>query len=86
VISPAGEDNGGRAEDDRAEMEPKTFRVVLRGRLSERFASAFDGVALEPGAGKTTLVGSLDQAQLWGILESARAFGFELVRVEEVLE
>ena len=62
------------------------FRVVLRGRLSDRFASAFEGMKLEPGAGKTTLVGSLDQAQLWGILERVREFGFELIRVEEVLE
>jgi hypothetical protein len=67
-------------------MEPKMFRVVLRGRLSERFASAFDGMKLEPGAGKTTLVGSLDQAQLWGILERVREFGFELLQVEEVTE
>jgi hypothetical protein len=67
-------------------MEPKMFRVVLRGRLSERFASAFDGMKLEPGPGKTTLVGSLDQAQLWGILERVREFGFELLRVEEVSE
>jgi hypothetical protein len=67
-------------------MEPKLFRVVVRGRLSERFASAFDGMELVPGAGETALVGSLDQAQLWGILDRAREFGFELVRVEEVLE
>jgi hypothetical protein len=67
-------------------MEPKLFRVVVRGRLSERFASAFDGMELVPGEGETALVGSLDQAQLWGILDRAREFGFELVRVEEVLE
>lgn len=67
-------------------MEPKMFRVVIRGRLSERFASAFDGMKLEPGAGMTTLVGSLDQAQLWGILERVREFGFELIRVEEDFE
>lgn len=62
------------------------FRVVIRGRLSERFSSAFDGMKLEPGAGMTTLVGGLDQAQLWGILERVREFGFELIRVEEVWE
>jgi hypothetical protein len=67
-------------------MEPKMFRVVLRGRLSERFASAFDGMELEPGAGETALVGSLDQAQLWGVLERVREFGFDLLRVEEVSE
>jgi hypothetical protein len=67
-------------------MEPKLFRVVVRGRLSERFASAFDGMELVAGAGETVLLGSLDQAQLWGILDRTREFGFELVRVEEVLE
>jgi hypothetical protein len=65
-------------------MEPKTLRVVVRGRLSDRFASAFDGMELVAGAGETTLVGRLDQAQLWGILERAREFGLELVRIEEV--
>ena len=60
------------------------FRIVLRGRLSGRFASAFDGMTLEPGAGQTALVGSLDQAQLWGVLERIREFGLELLRVEEV--
>jgi hypothetical protein len=65
-------------------VEPKMFRIVLRGRLSERFASAFDGMTLEPGAGQTALVGSLDQAQLWGVLERIREFGLELLRVEEV--
>lgn len=62
------------------------FRVVLRGRLSERFASAFDGMTLQPGNGETALTGSLDQAQLWGILERVREFGLELLRVEEVSE
>lgn len=67
-------------------MEPKIFRVVLRGRLSARFESAFEGMELVPGTGETALVGSLDQAQLWGILERAREFGLELLRIEEVSE
>jgi hypothetical protein len=67
-------------------MEPTMFRIVLRGRLSERFASAFEGMTLEPGTGETALVGTLDQAQLYGILERARDFGLQLLRVEEVSE
>jgi hypothetical protein len=67
-------------------MEPKTLRIVVRGRLSDRFASAFDGMELVAGAGETALVGRLDQAQLWGVLERAREFGLELVRIEEVPE
>jgi hypothetical protein len=65
-------------------MEPTMYRIVLRGRLSERFASAFDGMRFEPGAGETALVGSLDQAQLHGVLERVRDFGLELLRVEDV--
>jgi hypothetical protein len=81
---PAPSDDGGSDEyHEGRRMEPTMFRIVLRGRLSERFASAFDGMTLEPGRGETALVGSLDQAQLYGVLERVRDFGLELVRVEE---
>lgn len=60
------------------------YRIIVKGRLSERFASAFDGVVLEPGSGETALVGRLDQSQLYGLLNRVRDFGLELVRIEEV--
>jgi hypothetical protein len=57
------------------------YRIILRGRLSERFESAFDGMALEPGPNQTVLVGDVrDQAQLYGL----RDFGIELIAVESV--
>ena len=59
------------------------YRIVLRGRLSERFESAFDGMMLEPGAGQTVLVGEVrDQAHLYGLLDRLRDFGIDLVAVE----
>jgi hypothetical protein len=59
------------------------YRIVLRGRLSERFESAFDGMALEPGHGQTVLVGEIrDQAHLYGLLDRLRDFGIDLVAVE----
>ena len=59
------------------------YRIVVRGRLSNRFASAFSGMVLEPGEGTTALVGDVaDQAQLFGVLERVRDFGLELLRVE----
>lgn len=59
------------------------YQIVIRGRLTDRFASAFSGVTLEPGDGTTTLIGNVaDQAQLYGVLERVRDFGLELVRVE----
>jgi hypothetical protein len=59
------------------------YRIVVRGRLGERFESAFDGMALEPGEGQTVLVGEVrDQAHLYGILDRLRDFGIDLVAAE----
>jgi hypothetical protein len=60
------------------------YRIVLRGRLSKRFESAFEGMALEPGPDQTVLVGDVrDQAHLYGLLDRLRDFGIELVAVEK---
>ena len=62
-----------------------SYRITVRGRVTERLACAFDGVRVEPGQDTTTLVGTLrDQAQLYGLLNRIRDFGLELVEVEEV--
>ena len=64
-------------------MGPSRYRIVLRGRLSERFESAFDGMALEAGPNQTVLVGEVrDQAHLYGLLDQLRDFGIDLVAVE----
>jgi hypothetical protein len=61
------------------------YRITIRGRLSERFASAFPGMALEAGTGQTTLVGELaDGIQLYPIIDRLRDFGLELVSLTEV--
>jgi hypothetical protein len=63
----------------------QSYRIIVKGRLSDRFASAFAGMSLEPGDGVTALVGPVrDQSHLFGVLERVRAFGLELVRVEAV--
>jgi hypothetical protein len=63
------------------------YRIVVRGRLSDRFGSAFAGMALEPEEGATALVGAItDQSQLFGMLEHVRSLGLELIRVEPVFE
>ena len=64
-------------------MAPSRYRIVLRGRLSVRFESAFEGMTLEHGPNQTVLVGDVrDQAQLYGLLEQVRDFGIELLAVE----
>ena len=64
-------------------MGPSRYRIVLRGRLSERFESAFEGMVLEAGPNQTVLVGEIrDQAHLYGLLDRLRDFGIDLVAVE----
>ena len=65
-------------------MEPTRYRIAVRGRLTERLGSAFEGLALEPGRELTVLVGDIrDQAQLYGVLDRVRNLGLELVSVAE---
>ena len=63
-------------------MAASRYRIVLRGRLSERFESAFDGMALDHGPNRTVLVGDIrDQAQRYGLLGRLQEFGIELLAV-----
>ena len=64
-------------------MAASRYRIILRGRLSQRFESAFEGMALEAGPNQTVLVGEIrDQAHLYGLLDRLQDFGIDLVAVE----
>ena len=64
-------------------MAASRYRIVLRGRLSQRFESVFEGMTLEHGPNRTVLVGDVrDQAQLYGLLDQLQEFGIELLAVE----
>ncbi len=64
-------------------MTATRYRIVLRGRLSKRFESAFEGMTLEHTPGRTVLTGEIrDQAQLHGLLDLVRDFGIDLLAVE----
>lgn len=63
----------------------KRYRLVVKGRMSERMAFAFEGLEVEPGAGETALTGTfVDQAQLYGVIDRLRDLGIELVSVNAV--
>jgi hypothetical protein len=67
------------------ESSRRRYDIVVRGRLSRRYESAFDGVTLEPRSGETRLHAELtDQSQLYGLLNRLRDFGIELVSVNAV--
>ena len=64
-------------------MEQRFYRIRVKGRLSERFAAAFDAMQLEPADGSTVLTGvCVDASALYGVLERIRDLGMELWEVE----
>jgi hypothetical protein len=64
-------------------LAPVRYRISVRGRLTERLGSAFDGMTLEPAAGQTVLVGEIrDQSHLYSVLDRVRSLGLDLVSVE----
>jgi hypothetical protein len=59
------------------------IRIRVRGGLSRRLATAFEGMTLVPRCGATDLVGEVaDQAQLHALLARIRDLGLELESVE----
>jgi hypothetical protein len=68
-------------------MRTRTYAITVNGRLSERFAAAFENTRVEavPGAQTRLVTDPFDQSQLKGLLDHLASLGFELVRVEEVL-
>jgi hypothetical protein len=66
-------------------MENATYEIVVTGRLSDRLASAFPGLVLEPRPGQTVMRGVVaDQAQLHGVFDRLSDLGIELVSVNVV--
>ena len=66
---------------------PTTYRIVVRGELSQRYVPAFEGMTLTSGDGETAIVGLvIDQAQLHGLLNRVSDLGLELISVNATLE
>ena len=64
-------------------MAPTRYRITVRGRLTARLGSAFEGLDLELGIEQSALVGEIrDQSHLYGVLDLVRGLGLDLVRVE----
>ena len=61
----------------------KTYRIVVRSELSERYAAAFEEMEMETKNGLTVLTGKIiDQPHLYGILDRLSGLGLELLSVE----
>jgi hypothetical protein len=65
--------------------QPSRYRIVIRGRLGEHLANAFDGLELESHPGQSSLSGPFaDQAQLHGLLDRLRDLGIQLISVNPI--
>ena len=63
-------------------VQPRSYRLVLRGELGDSFGVLFDGMRLQRLAGTTVLTGDVtDQAHLVGLIERVQELGVELVSV-----
>jgi hypothetical protein len=78
-------DRGGK--DRTRKGTRKTYRIVVRDDIGERFALAFEEMEMEMETrhGHTILTGEVvDQSHLHGILDRIGALGLELVSVLSV--
>jgi hypothetical protein len=64
-------------------VESKRYRIVVRGRLSQRLGSAFSDVTLERRPGQTVLSGTNGQARLESVLARLNDLGIEPLKVED---
>jgi hypothetical protein len=62
-----------------------TYEIRIRGRLTESFLQAFEGMSASVRSVETALHGPLaDQAELHEPLDQVQALGLELVDVREL--
>jgi hypothetical protein len=63
------------------------YRIVVRSELTDRYASAFEGMEMETKNGQTILSGEVkDQPHLFGILDRLNSLGLELLSVQAISE
>ena len=63
-------------------MHPTQYRITVQGRLTDRLGSAFEDMTRRVGGGNTDLIGEIrDQSQLFGLLDTVRRLGLELISI-----
>jgi len=63
------------------------YRIVVRCELTDRYASAFEGMEMETKNGQTILTGEVkDRPHLFGILDRLNSLGLELLSVQAFSE
>jgi hypothetical protein len=60
------------------------YRITIAGGLGEIGREAFKDFIIEPNGTNTSLIGDLDQAALYGVLDRILGLGLELVELNRV--
>src|SRR5258708_4622102 len=65
-------------------MQATMYRICIRGCVTERIASALEGMRLETGAAEAMFSGEIrEQSQLYGLVDRVRDLGLERVSVQQ---
>jgi hypothetical protein len=68
---------------NREKSTAKVYRIVARSELSDRYASAFEGMHMQTEDGQTILIGEVkDQPYLFGLLNRLNGLGLDLLSVQ----
>jgi hypothetical protein len=64
---------------------PTTYRIVVRGGLGARFASAFVGMTVSADGRVTHIIGAVaDQSQLHRLLDRLDVLGIDLISIRPI--
>jgi hypothetical protein len=68
---------------NRDKSTAKVYRIVARSELSDRYASAFEGMHMQTEDGQAILIGEVkDQPYLFGLLNRLNGLGLDLLSVQ----
>jgi hypothetical protein len=64
-------------------MQPTMYQICIRGSVTVRFGSAFEGMRVQAGAAESVFTGEIhDQSKLYGLLDRIRDLGLELLSLQ----
>ena len=67
-------------------MHPYQYQITISGGLGEIGREAFSDFKIESDEMTTVLTGDLDQAALYGTLNRILSLGFELIRLNRLVD
>lgn len=67
-------------------MHPYQYQITISGGLGEIGREAFSDFKIESDETTTVLTGDLDQAALYGTLNRILSLGFELIRLNRLVD